>query len=361
VRIGIRTDRRARREQLEAHVAKQARDDLAAHHPGLRLGPVVALIAAYEEAPNIGAVLARMPSSACGLRVTPLVVVDGGEDGTEDVVRSQGVAAAKLPINMGQGVALRVGYAIAADAGAPFVVTLDADGQNDPRELERLLDPVVAGEAELCIGSRRLGQDLTSDRVRKLGVRVFGSLLTILVGTRLTDTSNGFRAFRADLVRQLRLEQNQYQTAELIIAAGAAGWRIVERPVTWLPRASGQSKKGRNIVFGLRYLGVILRTWWREHRNATWQRHANRQRPPAALPDDRAGKRASLDGHRASARSLEAGHPGPGRPTRAEATEGPDTPAEQAVEQVLPRAEPPEVASQPDAAAKPSRAAEGRA
>jgi hypothetical protein len=60
------------------------------------------------------------------------------------------------------------------------------------------------------------------------------------------------------------LEQDQYQTAELIISAASRGWRIGEAPTVWHPRASGQSKKGHNIFFGFQYARVILRTWWRE-------------------------------------------------------------------------------------------------
>ena len=83
-------------------------------------------------------------------------------------------------------------------------------------------------------------------------------------GDLLTDTSNGFRALRTEVLRDVTLEQDQYQTAELIIAAASRGWRIAERPTIWHPRASGESKKGHNVFFALNYARVILTTWLRE-------------------------------------------------------------------------------------------------
>ncbi|HLX88998.1 MAG TPA: hypothetical protein VKR22_11155, partial [Acidimicrobiales bacterium] len=112
--------------------------------------------------------------------------------------------------------------------------------------------------------SRRLGTDRTTDAVRKAGVVFFSTVVNTLTGQHLTDTSNGFRAFRADVLRGITLEQDQYQTAEVIISAASRGWRLAERPTVWHPRASGKSKKGRNAVFALRYAWVVVRTWRRE-------------------------------------------------------------------------------------------------
>ena len=87
------------------------------------------------------------------------MVVDGGDDGTEDIVAEYGAYCAVLPVNMGHGVALRLGYQLADSLGAQYVVTLDADGQNDPTEIPDLVAPVMADEADFVIASRRLGTD----------------------------------------------------------------------------------------------------------------------------------------------------------------------------------------------------------
>jgi hypothetical protein len=102
--------------------------------------------------------------------------------------------------------------------------------------------------------------------VRKAGVVAFAAVISSLIGQRLTDTSNGFRALRIDVLRDVTLEQDQYQTAELIISAASRGWRLGERPTVWHPRSSGTSKKGNNLLFGARYTWVVARTWLRERR-----------------------------------------------------------------------------------------------
>ena len=258
--------RRSRLAALQRLAIESARREFDARYPDLALSPVVALICAYEEEANLGSVLARLPAKACGLEVTPLVVVDGGEDGTERVAREAGAVTFVFPTNLGHGVALRVGYDLCVTGGARYVVTLDADGQNDPAEIETILQPLVDDEADFVVGSRRLGEDRTADRYRKVGVRWFSWLMNLLMGSSLTDTSNGYRALRASMLADVapRLEQDQYQTAELLITAMSRGWRVTERPTVWHERASGTSKKGANWVYGLRYAAVVLRTWQRE-------------------------------------------------------------------------------------------------
>ena len=256
----------ARLAALQALVIELGRRDFEARHPGLALSPVVALICAFEEADNIGDVLAALPEQACGLAVTPVVVVDGGEDGTEKVAREAGAVTFVLPVNLGHGVALRVGYDLCVSAGAEFVVTLDADGQNDPAERETMLEPLVADAADFVVASRRLGEDRTGDRYRQAGVVVFATMINLLTGAHLTDSSNGYRALRATMLADVvsRLEQDQYQTSELLITAIKRGWRVTERATVWHERASGVSKKGGNLIYGFRYAAVVLRTWRRE-------------------------------------------------------------------------------------------------
>jgi glycosyltransferase involved in cell wall biosynthesis len=243
-----------------------ARQDFNSRYPGLELAPVLVLIASYFEADNIGAVLKGVPSEVEGLPTSTLVVIDGGDDGTEDVCAEHSAFWAKLPVNLGHGVALRLGYELAISKGAKYVVTLDADGQNDPGEIPALLAPVIADDLDFVVASRRLGVDHTDDQLRKTGVLVFAAVINRLTRQNLTDTSNGFRALRIDVLKDVLLEQDQYQTAELIISAASRGWRIGERPTVWHPRSSGESKKGSNLLYGPRYASVIVRTWLRERR-----------------------------------------------------------------------------------------------
>ena len=265
---------RKRSAELIRYVHDQARDDFEARYPDVQLGPVVAVVAAYEEEQNIGAVLKAMPAFVDDLEVTTLVVVDGGTDGTAQVALDAGVWTCILPVNLGHGQALKLGYELASAHGARYVVTLDADGQNDPAEMGDLIRPVLDGEADFVIASRRLGVDQTTDKFRRAGVTMYASILNAIMSQNLTDSSNGYRAFRIELLDDIvpLLVEDQYQTAEVVITASSRGWRIAERPTVWHPRASGTSKKGGNLFFGLQYGRVIGTTWYRSTR-------VNRDRP----------------------------------------------------------------------------------
>jgi hypothetical protein len=241
---------------------------LATVDPELRFPPVVVLIAAYNEEAGLGPVLDSVPTECLGLAVASLVVVDGATDGTADVARAHGAVTVDLPVNRGQGAALRLGYHVAAQRGARYLVTTDADGQYDLVELPVLLAPLIEGEADFVTGSRRLGANESTDRVRRLGTRVFAGLVSLLTGQRVTDTSFGFRAMRAEIPATVTLTQPQYQSAELLVGVLRRGYRVVERPMTMRRRGHGRSKKGNNLVYGARYARVVLGTWWRERKTS---------------------------------------------------------------------------------------------
>ena len=239
-----------------------------ARYPQLRFAPVVVVIAAYNEEECIGGVLRDVPGEACGLPVQTLVVDDGSADRTSAVAGDHGVYVARLERNCGHGIALRLGYQLAVEHGAEYIVTVDADGQWDPVEIPTVLQPVADGEADFVIGSRVLGRTETDDSFRQAGVHVFAALVTRLTGVKVTDTSSGFRAMRAAITTNVEQVQVQYQTSELLIGAIYQGYRIAERPITMHKRTAGESKKGNNILYGFRYARVILSTWARERRRA---------------------------------------------------------------------------------------------
>lgn len=252
--------------ELRRMVIDEARQEFDARYPGLRFPKAVALICAYEEEGNIGDVLDKMPSQACGLDLATLVIVDGGTDRTKKISLERGALTFAFPVNLGHGVALQVGYRLCVEFGAEYCVTLDADGQNDPSEIPELLLPIVKDESDFVVASRRLGKDTTTDRVRKVGVVFFSTIMNAMTGAKLTDTSNGYRGLRVTMLADVidRLQQEQYQTAELLITCLKRGWRVSECPTLWLPRQSGTTKKGKNWLFGLRYARVVFATWWRE-------------------------------------------------------------------------------------------------
>jgi glycosyltransferase involved in cell wall biosynthesis len=257
-----------------AQVADQAIDDAAAKAFSAEFGedvqhlpPVAIVIAAFNEQGVIGSVVDALPATVCGFPTAVVVVSDGSADETVPEGRTHGALVADVPVNRGQGAALRLGYRLAREGGARYIVTTDADGQYNPAEMERVLAPVVAGDADFVTGSRKLGSQETKDPVRRLGTWVFARTISVLTGQRVTDSSFGLRAMRAEVTGTVRLEQPQYQSAELMIAVLARGFRVMEVPGTIHKRQVGESKKGHNAIYGLRFARVVVGTWWRERRH----------------------------------------------------------------------------------------------
>jgi Glycosyl transferase family 2 len=237
-------------------------------YPDLKLQPLVIVVAAYDEADNIGAVLDEVPAEIADVPVSLLVIDDGSTDATSEVANRHGAHVCTLSANRGHGVALRLGYRIAREAGARYIGTLDGDGQWDPADLPAMAAILEAGEADFVIGSRQLGQTENTDAVRNTGVRFFAWVISKLTHTRLTDTSSGLRLMRAELTGTVTQTQPQYQTSELLIGALLQGYRVAEVPTLMRQRMSGVSKKGRNLAYGLRYARVIGQTYLRERRAA---------------------------------------------------------------------------------------------
>jgi len=224
---------------------------------------IVVVSPAFNEAENVGSVIEAMPREVEGYQVVPIVIDDRSDDGTPEAARAAGAFVASLPIRRGGGLALRVGYDIALTLGADIVVTMDADGQHQPEELSTLVGPIIEGRADHVNGSRMLGDFERESLIRHVGVHFFSWLVTVLTGQRVTDISSGYRATRADTLRKLILEQDQFWTSEVTIEALRQHARVVEVPVTFLTRRGGVSKKPKSFRYGWNFSKAIVKTWLR--------------------------------------------------------------------------------------------------
>ncbi|MGH2699346.1 MAG: DUF2304 family protein [Actinomycetota bacterium] len=231
-------------------------------HPEL-VGSVAVVIPAYNEDDNIPRVLAEIPDVVDGLSVQPIVVADGCTDTTEATARSLGATVIRRDLRRGSGAAARLGYQAALQAGARVIVTLDADGQHDPGEMEQLVKPLLTEDVDMVQGSRILGEFEVESKVRKHGVRVFAWLLTLLGSARITDPSTGYRAMTAKALRRMDLRQDQFYVSELILDASRKGMKVIEVPITIRARNSGASKKPRALRYAWGFSKAIVRTWLR--------------------------------------------------------------------------------------------------
>lgn len=251
-------------------------------------GRVAIVIPAYEESENLAELLPRVPGQVGGVPTAVLVVDDGSTDDTAGAVLRAGAVLARLPENRGGGAALRVGYALMVKARATVVVTMDADGQHQPQDLERLLEPILGGQVELALGSRVLGSAEPGTFARELGIALFNRLVRVLTGAQITDCSNGFRAIRTELLPELDLRQPQFHAAEFLIEAITRGFSFEEVPISVLRRQHGQTKKPATLRYGLGFSSAIFGAW----RRSVLRRGTIRRSVPAAEPLA-AGRRGS--------------------------------------------------------------------
>jgi glycosyltransferase involved in cell wall biosynthesis len=218
------------------------------------------ILPAYNEASTIAAVIRGCQEALPGLGEL-LVVDDGSTDGTAARAEECGARVIRLEQNRGKGHALRVG--IERSAG-DVLVFLDADGQDDPRDMPRLLDALAAG-ADLVVGSRFLGHfgpgAITA--INRFGNRALTGLVNVLFGARLTDTQAGFRVVRRSLLQRMTLQAEHYDIeTDLLLQGMKIGGHVVEVPVQRSARHNGAS--GLNpIIDGFRILGRILRVRFR--------------------------------------------------------------------------------------------------
>ncbi len=224
---------------------------------------VAVVVPAYNEGDNVAAVIAEIPGEVRGLETAILVVDDGSRDDTGEEAARAGAIVARHVINRGGGAALRTGYRLMAESGAKVVVTLDADGQHVPAEMERLVKPVLDGEVDVAHGSRVLGESDPNTRSRELGIVFFNRVVSFITRTKVSDCSNGYRAVRTTVLPQLVLRQEQFHTSEFLIEAIKRGIPAKEVPVTVRKRLSGHSTKPAVVRYGLGFTNAIVRTWLR--------------------------------------------------------------------------------------------------
>jgi glycosyltransferase involved in cell wall biosynthesis len=200
------------------------------------------VVPAHNEEESLPVTLAELAREAPGIDV--VVVDDGSRDRTRHVAREAGAKVIVLPINLGVGGALQTGIRFGLERGYDAVVQFDADGQHDPRDLPRVLAPVLEGRADLSIGSRFVTADgaYHAPLSRRAGMVLFSSLTSLAVGRRLSDTTSGFRAYgRRVMWLCLDYFPQDFPDAPLLIWLARNGVRWTEVPVTMRPRSGGTS------------------------------------------------------------------------------------------------------------------------
>ena len=203
---------------------------------------LVAVVPAWNEAGAIGGVVDEI--RAFDPRIDVVVVDDASTDDTVEVARAHGAKVLALPFNVGIGGAVQTGFRYARDEGYEVAVRLDGDGQHAADELGKLLAPIRAGDADLVIGSRFVDPAGTyrPPFARRMGIRVFARLVSLLGGQKVTDTTSGFSALDRTAIELFATEYpHDYPEVESTLVALRSGLRLVQVQVDMRERQAGTS------------------------------------------------------------------------------------------------------------------------
>jgi hypothetical protein len=244
------------KEYSEKHLSPKERLE---GHPG----EILIIVPAYDEEDGIQGVLRRIPETVLGHEVKTVVVDDGSKDATAARARDEGVPVVSHVVNRGQGDALRTGFAIAEAERSLAVVNLDADGQYKPEELDRLVGPIIDGEADFVLGSRFMGFYEEAGSVRHVGVVFFSRLISLLTGIKVSDCTNGYRAIRVSELHKMDLREDRFNANEITLEALRNKLRFHQVPVSMMTRAAGETKKPPRLAYPLGVFRVIISTWLR--------------------------------------------------------------------------------------------------
>lgn len=194
----------------------------------------LAIIPAYREAETIGPIVESLRAQ----ELEVVVIDDHSPDRTARVARQAGAKVIKLPVNLGYGGALQTGYLYARQNGADAIVQLDADGQHDPAYATEMLTPVLAGEVDLVLGSRFLepGQ-YRMPLPRRVGRAIFGGLVNVITGQRITDPTSGYQAMSRKVINAYctRLFPEDYPDADMFVLLHRMGIRVKEMSMKMYP------------------------------------------------------------------------------------------------------------------------------
>lgn len=233
---------------------------------------ILIIIPAYNEEENIERVVDNIIENYP--QYDYLVVNDCSSDSTEQILKRRGYNYISLPVNLGIGGGVQSGYLYATQNDYDIAIQIDGDGQHDPAYIEKLIQPIVDGEADMTIGSRFIEkQGFQTSFMRRLGINIIRIVIKLCCGTKATDTTSGFRATNKELTAFFSREYAQdYPEPEAIVAASLNGYRVKDVAVKMKEREGGVSsinaKRSLYYMIKVSLALIILRIGRKKRRKA---------------------------------------------------------------------------------------------
>lgn len=205
------------------------------------MNKILIIIPAYNEVESLPGVMQDLRSHVPEADV--LVVDDGSRDRTAEAARQAGVRVASLPFNLGIGGAMQTGFQYARNNGYAIAIQFDGDGQHMAAEIGELLTALDQGGADIVVGSRFLQRGAYRPSLfRKAGIWIFSTVLSAILGMKVTDTTSGFRAVNRRVIEFFaRAYPEDYPEVESLVLLHRAGMTIAEAPVRMRDRTGGRS------------------------------------------------------------------------------------------------------------------------
>ncbi len=228
------------------------KNNLAIKHLNQQVKKIL-IIPAYNEEQTIGNVIREAKKHASVV----LVVDDGSEDKTGEIAKNSGAIVVRHCINLGLGASLVTGFQLALRLGGEIIITLDADGQHRPEDIERIAAPILTGQADVVIGTRMKGSG-NMPFSRKIYNYLANALTFFLYGQWASDSQSGFRAFRRDTLKKLRLfSQRMEISSEIIGEIKRQNLKLVEVSIPAL-YSNYSLSKGQSFLGGVKTAWALL-------------------------------------------------------------------------------------------------------
>lgn len=221
---------------------------------------VLLIIPAYNEAENIEKVINNIVQNYP--QYDYVIVNDGSRDDTEEICLKNHYQVLNLPLNLGIGGAVQTGYRYALKNHYDIAIQIDGDGQHDIAYVEKLIEPIISGRADITIGSRFIEREgFQSSVTRRMGISLLSGLIHVLCLRKVRDVTSGFRAVNEKFIKTYAENYpSDYPEPEAIVAAIMHRGKIAEVPVIMKERAGGSSSINlkRSVYYMIKVTLAIL-------------------------------------------------------------------------------------------------------